>query len=316
MKKLKGQIEILNLQKSDSESVRDQALQDERITVTELKSYSDLRAELRKYGIPVDDISKFAKAIKGIRQYGYDVGKVISEFSDHESHVTRNQVLERSVKMLKSELYYLSQQCSFAQNTLNSYSPTISALEELQAIGFGVKELKLLWHTINEIAVANNIPLYEAQQKFFKDIQEQYDKKLGFESKVQNLQLEINKLSEQNSRLPLVGPLLARLVQSGVNEQDIINVAYIFNTHTGSKSNTIDIQLLISDLQKYGTIKSVIQQLSQDTDTLKNQISSLKTQKQDLDRQNQSIVESGLFLFLVFLISIFHYIQASKVSIY
>jgi hypothetical protein len=94
VKKLKAQKEILNLQKSYSESVRDQALHDERMTAAELKWYSDLRAELRKYGIPVDDIPKFAKAVNGLRQYGYDVSKVISEFSDHESHV-------RDVKCLK-----------------------------------------------------------------------------------------------------------------------------------------------------------------------------------------------------------------------
>ena len=199
-------------------------------------------------------------------------------------------MLESSVKMLKIDLNYLSQQCSFAQNTLNSHIPTISGLKELETMGFGVKELKLLWHTINEIAVANNIPLNEAQQKFFKDVEEQYDNKLGFESKVQNLQLEINKLSEQNIKLPLVGPLLARLVQSGINEQDIINVAYIFNTHIGGKSSTIDIQLLIADLHKYPTIKSVIPQLSQDRDNLTNQIASLKTLKQDLERQKQSII--------------------------
>jgi hypothetical protein len=290
IKKLKAQKEILNLQKSYSESVRDQALHDERMTATELKSFSDIKAELRKYDIPVDDISKFAKAVNGIRQYGYDVGKVISEFLDHESHVTRHQMLEHSVKMLKGELNYLSQQCSFAQNTLNSHIPTISALKELETMGFGVKELKLLWHTINEIAAANNMPLYEAQQKFFKDVEEQYDNKLGFESKVQNLQLEINKLSEQNIRLSLVGPLLARLVQIGVNEQDIINVAHIFDIHIGSKSSTIDIQLLIADLHKYPTIKSVIPQLIQDRDDLTNDIASLKTQQQDLERQNQSIV--------------------------
>jgi hypothetical protein len=32
-------------------------------------------------------------------------------------------------------------------------------------MGFGLKELKLLWHTINETAVANDIPLHEAPQK-------------------------------------------------------------------------------------------------------------------------------------------------------
>ena len=91
IKKLKAQKEILNLQKSNSESVRDQALQDERMTATELKWYSDIKAELRKYGIPVDDIPKFAKAVNGLREYGYDVGKVISEFSDlnHAKHDTK-----------------------------------------------------------------------------------------------------------------------------------------------------------------------------------------------------------------------------------
>jgi hypothetical protein len=91
---------------------------------------------------------------------------------------------------------------------------TISALEELETMGLGVKELKLLWHTINEIAVANNIPLYEAQQKFFTDVEEQYDNKLGFESKAQNLQLEINKLSEHNSKLPWLDLYLPNLFKA------------------------------------------------------------------------------------------------------
>ena len=82
------------------------------------------------------------------------------------------------------------QKCASLENTVNSHRSTISALKEFETMGFGVKELKLLWHTINEIAVANNMPMYEAQQKFFTDVEEQYDNKLGFESKVQNLQLE------------------------------------------------------------------------------------------------------------------------------
>ena len=175
------------MEKSYSESVRDQALHDERITAADLKWYSDLRAELRKYGIPVDDISKFAKAVNGLRQYEYDVGKVISEFSESQSLETRRKMLQDSVRMLQSESNYLSQQCSLAQNTLNSHRSTISALEDLETMGFGVKELKLLWHTINKVAVANNIPLNEARQKFFKDVEEQYDNKLGFESKAQNI---------------------------------------------------------------------------------------------------------------------------------
>lgn len=48
-------------------------------------------------------------------------------------------------------------------------------------MGFGLKELKLLWRNIYEIADANNIPREEAIKKFFKDVEDHYDDKLGFE---------------------------------------------------------------------------------------------------------------------------------------
>ena len=89
--------------------------------------------------------------------------------------------------MLQNESNYLGQKCFSLENTVNSHKQIISIFKELETMGFGLEELKLLSNTINEIAVANNIPLNEAQRKFFKDIEEQYDKKLGFESKVQNL---------------------------------------------------------------------------------------------------------------------------------
>src|SRR5690348_14037016 len=151
------------------------------MTATELKWYSDIKAELRKYGISVDDISKFAKAVNGIRQYGYDVGKVISEFLEFQSRETRHKMLQDTMRMLQNESNYLCQKCSSLENTVNSHEQIISIFKELEAMGFGLEELKLLSNTINEITVANNMPLNEAQQKFFKDIKEQYDKKIGFE---------------------------------------------------------------------------------------------------------------------------------------
>jgi DNA-binding transcriptional MerR regulator len=109
IKNLERKIEKLILEQSDRESLRDQALHDERMTATELKWYSDIKAELRKYGISVDDISKFAKAVNGIRQYGYDVGKVISEFSESQSLETRRKILQNSVRLLQNESNYLGQ---------------------------------------------------------------------------------------------------------------------------------------------------------------------------------------------------------------
>ena len=63
-------------------------------------------------------------------------------------------------------------------------------------MGFGLKELTLLWNIVNEIAEANNIPQEMVRLKFITDIEEQYDKKLGFESKLEKLQTEVNKTNQ------------------------------------------------------------------------------------------------------------------------
>lgn len=85
-------------------------------------------------------------------------------------------------------------------------------------MGFGIKELKLLPNTIREIADENNIPPDQAQQKFYKGIEEQYDDKLGFESQLDKLRSEIATASTNLTFLrtavlaqPLVGPSLQRL---------------------------------------------------------------------------------------------------------
>jgi hypothetical protein len=114
-----------------------------------------------------------------------------------------------------------------------------------------------------------------------------------FESKVQNLKAELNTLTQEKKRSreellaqPLAGPLLVRLVEIGVNEQDIINVAYIIQRHadggSSSTSSNIAIQSLIAELQKHGSIKSSIDQLGQEADKLRNEIASLKAQKREI----------------------------------
>jgi outer membrane murein-binding lipoprotein Lpp len=167
-------------------------------------------------------------------------------------------------------------------------------------MGFGLKEFKFLWHTIREIAVANNIPQDEAVQKFLNDIDEQYDDKLGLGSKVDKLQTEVNKLTQEEARLrmqlsilPSIGPFLTRLSQSGVREQDIVDIAELLKDNTGisnSSKGSIrieEIRSLISELRAYGSIKSTIEQLSQKVDKLRNQVVSLRAEKRDLNAQNQ-----------------------------
>jgi FtsZ-binding cell division protein ZapB len=295
IQKLKEEIGLLDLEKSDSETSRDILLQNERMTVAELRWHSNVKAELGKHGIPVNDISEFVKTVNGIKQHGYDPGVVTSEFSDYQSHINRHRMIKDSLQGLENKYNNLNQQCSFLEQMVNSHSQAISVYKQLETMGFGLKELKLLWHTINEISAANEIPLHEAPQKFYKDIADQYDNKLGFESTIEKLQFELNNLSKEESRLrlillaqPLIGPMLTQLIQSGGKEQDIINMVHLFERN--STSGIIDMQLFIAELDKYGSIKSAIQKLKQEEDKLSKDVVSLQTQKQDLDTYNQKLV--------------------------
>ena len=99
--------------------------------------------------------------------------------------------------------------------------------------------------------------------KFFKDIEQQYDDKLGFESKIDKLQVEVNKLNRQELRLlgeinaiPRLGLALLKL----------------FNMNDDNNNNNIDeeIELLIDKVRRSGGIKAVIRKLNQPTDKKKN----------------------------------------------
>jgi hypothetical protein len=85
-------------------------------------------------------------------------------------------------------------------------------------------------------------------QKFYKDIEEQYDDKLGFESQLNKLRSEIATVSinlnfSRRALLdqPLVGPSLQRLFSKGVVEQDIVELANLFErsySHGGSSAES------------------------------------------------------------------------------
>ncbi len=64
-------------------------------------------------------------------------------------------------------------------------------------MGFDYKRIKQLCNTMLEIAKANNIPNDKAILKFFKDVEEQYDDKLGFVPKLDEKRKELNELNNQ-----------------------------------------------------------------------------------------------------------------------
>jgi hypothetical protein len=234
----------LQEQKEDAQLIRDDALADARTTIFRLNWYTSIREDLGKYGISVEDTPKLAKLVNGLKQYEYDVNKVIKEFSNLENLRLHYDFLQNIIPSLENRKEELKRECSELQTSIAVHNQLLSKYHDLETMGFGLNKLIFLWTTVREIARENNLSPEEAATKFLSDVERQYNNKLGFESKVESLRNEVNKLNQEQATLrselllsPLVGPKLVKLTQNGISEQDIINIAAVFEKYVTDKDN-------------------------------------------------------------------------------
>src|SRR5215216_3545451 len=310
IEELQEKIKQLEEEKLAAEELYNTSLEEGSRRASILAWYLNLKTELDRHKIPLEDVSLFAKAVRGLGQYGYDTDKIIAEFSELDSLKSQLHYYRDIINpALEKKYVKLNEECTSLERTVTFHRQRLSVYDQLEQMGFGLKELKLLWHTINEIAEANNISSDDAVQKFFKDVEEQYDDKLGFESKLDKLRSDAVYFNQELARLrstlltqPLVGPALQRLFENGIKEQDIIELAIIFGMYASSHSggsrdvnNSIDKQTLITELEKYGSVKAMMQALEQKNNELKNEADSLEAKKNELNNRNHRMLSTLAF---------------------
>jgi hypothetical protein len=188
-RKLKEDIQKIQKQKKISEEeasyaneLRDAALENEKTTVTELREYSNFKAELRRCGLSsssiVDDPRKLVRVIYGIKQRGCDVDKVLSEYLDIEFMQVKRDMLSSQARILEDKIVNLQSQYSFLESQVNLHSQRFYVYDELTAIGLGLNKLRLLLNAIKEIAAENGISYKDGVDQFFEFIEKHYDIKL------------------------------------------------------------------------------------------------------------------------------------------
>jgi hypothetical protein len=198
IKTLKERKETSEMETSLSKELRDLALQEEKTTTAELREYSNLKAELRRYGLDIHkDIPKLAKVVNSISNYGYDVDQVLSIFEDLESLKFLSEYLSNRVNQLFNQKMGLEEHCSTLQDMAISHSQKLYACDELKSMGLGFNKLRLLINTIKEIAAEKQIPYKVAIEQFFGSLEQKYDIKLR-----QNMQEEKQQLQKNNNDRP------------------------------------------------------------------------------------------------------------------
>ena len=115
-------------------------------------------------------------------------------------------------------------------------------------MGFGSRQLKALLHKIIDIAVSNGINHWQAVNKFFEDVEMQYNTKVGFEPQIEDLKSEIHELKKEREKelqkvkvLPYVGPVITGLLQRGLTELDIMKVAEKCHNEISNRTSYVEV---------------------------------------------------------------------------
>jgi hypothetical protein len=272
VQKSKEEIEKLDAEILDRKTDLCVALDEESTTLDELDQFSSLKTVMEKKGVAMLDNSKFVEAVVGAKQLGFDPRVIVEKVSNLAKMEADKKELEEKVQFLQKRWNDLDSNCINLEAEELVHAHTISIYEDLEAMGMGIKQLKLLRYTVEEIATANNISKDSASQKFLADVQEQYDDKLGFESKLMALKSEISKTNNeliviQNSLAykNQVAKALSELISIGFNDQQILNLAWALQSNTSNKES------LEEDLKKYGSLKKSIEGLNQEITILQSQ---------------------------------------------
>jgi hypothetical protein len=160
-----------------------------------------LKVELDKLTISVVDVQHTIKVIDGIRQRGYRVNDIIMAVSNWENFGKIQAELQNSVRELTVSKGNLQEECAELDRRIFVHRQKESLFNELQEMGCGLKELKLIFGIIKEVADNRQIPANLAVQKFFEDIEKNYDNKLGYDSALERLRTEIEKTNMELSTL-------------------------------------------------------------------------------------------------------------------
>ena len=290
---LEQSVKTLTETKVAAQNECDEALRSSSITIDNLHQYARLREYLvDEYGLSIDDddLPKLNNLIYNLKNSGYDAKLIAKKLSNINNLQIRERELQNQLDAIQVKLRRAEQERCFAEEKLASSKQALAIYNELQNMGFGLNELKLLKNTVMEISKSNNINPFSAVKKFFEDIKEQYDSKLGFEHKIREMNISLLQAHQQHHRISLeysqmkdVNDKLAELLAHGLTENEIIYWARIL------KKYNLEISSLHHDLVKYGTLTGACKNIAAKVVSLNSEYNALSKKVQDLSQEQRRI---------------------------
>src|SRR5215217_8809772 len=304
-RRLEQEVRTLRETELSTQNECDEALRSSSITIDTLHEYMRLReCLLEEYGLSIEeegeegDLPKLINVISNLKHSGYDAKTITKKLSNINNLQTREKELQSQVNAIEVRLKRAEQDHSIAEETLASNKQALGVHNELKNMGFSLKELKLLKSIVLEISARNNIHSFSAVKKFFEDIKNQYDTKLGFERKIKEMSNSLFQAQQQHHNISLkysqmkdTNDKLAELLADGVTQEEIIYWRSIL------KKYNIEISSVHQDLVKYGTITGAYNNIAAKVDSLTSEYNALTKKVEGLREEQRKISDAIEFQF-------------------
>jgi len=281
--RLENELKRLREEKTNAQKERDEALKGSKMTSNAIDDFIRLKRRLDKFGLSFEEskIPKLVKVLHELQHSGYEPIMITEKLSSIGSLQTREDELQISITNKEERLRKSTEECVRYEEKLNSHRMSLGLYGKLERDGIGLKELGSLRNIVSEISAChNNLRPYFAFKKFCRDIEGQYDKKLGFEGRITSMNEQLQKSQQNLHHISLeyaqkknVLDMLTELMEYGVTQENIIQWTQI------CKETKLDISAVGSDLLEYGNLKSAYH-------SIYAKVQSLKSEAEDLDRKN------------------------------
>ena len=286
---LQQEISASNIQKTIIESKLDSLIDKSNISREAIAWYTNSKQELTNAQISINDISLFSQCLSVLKSQGYDVSKILKKFTEFKNIDDLQDFQQTTTDIHRANLEKLLSEESHLHEQINTHRVKISQIKQLESMGFSLKEFKIMYNKINEIALEHNIDYGITVEKFLNDL-DNYDDYLTLKDKVESLNQEFSRLNTQitNQRKNIyaqqnIGSALQNLLKMGLSETDVLEINSILSSYGFDYDNInkdiLNKQSLITDLSIYKNIKLAIREYERKKGELSSKITELENQK-------------------------------------
>jgi hypothetical protein len=220
---LESKIDRLQIEKSRHEDSLNEILQQKRSVESDLNWNTDLRYELERNGLQVDDPLKLVKIARYFKESGVEVREMLEIFSQFKEMENAIYSQKHHVRALSEECRNLEDKKRENNEELELSKMRIRELDELKDMGFGLRELKSLRHLLSELAAENGGDAEKGNsvKRFIDDIEIYYADYLALRSKVEQLSHNYELFCLLLGTMSGLGPSISSYLRKNPTKNDI-----------------------------------------------------------------------------------------------